>query len=104
MDNRFNNYPEDFNRPKPNVGRSDTKNTETATSVFRNRLKNFLKFHWNEFKYTLMGLIIAILFLTIGFFKTLLIIILYLVGKLIGQVKDGNPQILFRLENFFNRY
>ncbi|WP_300409551.1 DUF2273 domain-containing protein [Lagierella sp.] len=104
MDNRFDNYPEDFNRPTSNGSRNDIKEKETATSVFRNRLKNFLKFHWNEFKYTVMGLIIAILFLTIGFFKTLLIIILYFLGKLIGQLKDGNPKILFRLENFFNRY
>ncbi|MGD9559636.1 MAG: DUF2273 domain-containing protein [Oscillospiraceae bacterium] len=38
---------------------------------------------------TLFGLIIAILFLTIGFWRTLLILILSAAGYLLGKWEDG---------------
>ncbi|WP_082420173.1 DUF2273 domain-containing protein [Lagierella massiliensis] len=101
MDNRFNNYPENFNNPPRNL-ESDRK--ETVFSEPAKRIKNFFKFHWNEFKYGLTGLIIAILFLTLGFWRTILIILLVLLGKMIGQVKDNNPRILFFLRRMFNKY
>lgn len=101
MDNRFNNYPENFNNPPKNSG---LNKKETVFSEPEKRIKNFLKFHWNEFKCALMGLIIAILFLTLGFWRTILILLLVTIGKAIGQVKDNNPRILFFLRRIFNKY
>lgn len=80
------------------------KNKNKKVSIFRNKFEDFTKLHWNEFKYTLIALLIAILFLTIGFFRTLLIIILYFIGNLYGRYKDGDPKTLFMLERFFRRY
>ncbi|WP_082187844.1 DUF2273 domain-containing protein [Anaerococcus urinomassiliensis] len=77
------------------------KKKEKADSFFIGKIKNFASSHWNEFKYTILGLVVSILFLTIGFFRTLLIIILYNIGKIYGKYKDGDPEIIFMLEKFF---
>ena len=77
------------------------KRKEKSDSFFIGKIKNFARLHWNEFKYTLLGLIVSVLFLTIGFFRTLLIIVLYNVGKIYGKYKDGDPETIFRLEKFF---
>ena len=45
------------------------KQKERENSIIKERFRNFTRLHWNEFKYTLLGIIIAILFLTIGFFQ-----------------------------------
>jgi len=80
------------------------KKKEKEDSLIKNKFRNFQKSHWNEFKYTIFGLIVSILFLTIGFFRTLLIIILYNIGKIYGKYKDGDPKTIFRLERFFKKY
>ncbi|WP_218670135.1 DUF2273 domain-containing protein [Salmonella enterica] len=48
----------------------------------------------------LVFLVIAILFLTLGFWKTILIIVLCLIGIGIGYIKDRKQQFL----NFLNRW
>lgn len=111
MLNNYGNFPDyqdnyensNENRDKEKVVVIDKRKDEEV-SIFKDKFRNFTKLHWNEFKYTLIGLIIAILFLTIGFFRTLLIIILYLIGNIYGKFKDGDPKTLFWLERFFSRY
>ncbi|MEJ7489455.1 DUF2273 domain-containing protein [Staphylococcus pettenkoferi] len=61
---------------------------------------NFLK----AYKWRVVGflafLIIAILFLTLGFWKTILIILLCLIGIGIGYMKDRKQDFM----NFLNRW
>ncbi|MBF7016500.1 DUF2273 domain-containing protein [Staphylococcus durrellii] len=59
---------------------------------------------FKTFKWRIIGflafLIIAILFLTLGFWKTILIIVLCLIGIGIGYMKDRKQEFL----NFLNRW
>ncbi|GAA6826083.1 DUF2273 domain-containing protein [Staphylococcus sp. 18_1_E_LY] len=59
---------------------------------------------FKSFKWRIIGflafLIIAILFLTLGFWKTILIIVLCLIGIGIGYMKDRKQDFL----NFLNRW
>lgn len=61
---------------------------------------NFVKSHIGRIIGFLVFLIIAILFLTLGFWKTVLIIVLCLIGIGIGYIKDRRQQFL----NFLNRW
>ena len=111
MNNNYGNFPDYQNNYAASPEETDNekivvieKGKDREPSIFKSELKNSVKFHWNELKYTLLGLIIAILFLTIGFFRTLLIILLYLLGNIYGKYKDGDPKTLFLLERFFSKY
>ncbi|MCD8915851.1 DUF2273 domain-containing protein [Staphylococcus simulans] len=61
---------------------------------------DFIKSYIGRIVGFLVFLIIAILFLTIGFWKTVLIIVLCLIGIGIGYIKDRRQQFL----NFLNRW
>lgn len=58
---------------------------------------------FNNYKWRIIGffffLIIAILFLTLGFWKTILIIVLCLIGIGVGYIKERTQDFL----NFLNR-
>lgn len=75
---------------------NNNQNGQDATQQFINILKSF--------KCRIIGflafLIIAILFLTLGFWKTILIIVLCLIGIGIGYIKDRTQDFL----NFLNRW
>lgn len=68
--------------------------------------KNWKRFYKNN-KYAVIGLIIgvitAILFITVGFFETLLILLLAFIGYMIGAYKDNNPQVINWLEKLLRR-
>ena len=51
----------------------------------------------------IIGVITAILFITVGFFETLLILLLALIGYLIGAYKDNNPHVINWLEKLLRR-
>lgn len=55
----------------------------------------------NAFFGGVCGLIVAILILFIGFWSTLLIVLVVLVGVAIGQQADGNPKIIRAVSRFF---
>ena len=59
---------------------------------------NFIKSYIGRIVGFLVFLVIAILFLTLGFWKTILIIVLCLIGIGIGYIKDRKQQFL----NFLN--
>ena len=75
---------------------NNNQNEQDSTQV----VVDFFK----TFKWRIIGflgfLIIAILFLTLGFWKTILIIILCLIGIGIGYTKDRKQDFL----NFLNRW
>ncbi|WP_435303501.1 DUF2273 domain-containing protein [Staphylococcus hyicus] len=58
---------------------------------------------FNAYKWRIIGfflfLILAILFITLGFWKTILIVFLCLVGMGLGYIKDCTQDLL----NFINR-
>jgi uncharacterized membrane protein len=49
------------------------------------------------------GLALGILIFTIGFLKTLLIIILVLVGYIVGKARDDNMSIVDEITGLFKR-
>ncbi|RIN52264.1 DUF2273 domain-containing protein [Staphylococcus simulans] len=61
---------------------------------------NFIKSYIGRIVGFLVFLVIAILFLTLGFWKTILIIVLCLIGMGIGYIKDRKQQFL----NFLKRW
>ena len=61
---------------------------------------NFIKNYAGRIVGFLVFLIIAILFLTLGFWKTVLIVVLCLIGIGIGYIKDRRQEFL----NFLNRW
>ena len=69
-------------------GQDSTQQLINIFKAFKWRIIGFLAF-----------LLIAILFLTLGFWKTILIIVLCLIGIGIGYIKDRTQDFL----NFLNR-
>ena len=70
-------------------GQDSTQQLINIFKAFKWRIIGFLAF-----------LIIAILFLTLGFWKTILIIVLCLIGIGIGYIKDRTQDFM----NFLNRW
>ena len=70
-------------------GQDSTQQLINIFKAFKWRIIGFLAF-----------LIIAILFLTLGFWKTILIIVLCLIGIGIGYMKDRTQDYM----NFLNRW
>lgn len=57
----------------------------------------------NTFKATIIGIILAILILLIGFLKTLLIFVVVLIANIVGQLLDSNPRIMSIIEAISRR-
>ena len=57
--------------------------------------------HENAFLGGVCGLLVAIVMAAIGFWRTLLLVILVLIGVAIGQQADGDPKILRALGKRF---
>lgn len=70
-------------------GQDSTQQLSNIFKAFKWRIIGFLAF-----------LLIAILFLTLGFWKTILIIVLCLIGIGIGYIKDRTQDFM----NFLNRW
>ncbi|ANQ64859.1 DUF2273 domain-containing protein [Staphylococcus equorum] len=70
-------------------GQDSTQEVVDFLKVFKWRIIGFLSF-----------LIIAILFLTLGFWSTILILVLCFIGIAIGYTKDRKQDFL----NFLNRW
>ncbi|MGT9231213.1 DUF2273 domain-containing protein, partial [Enterococcus faecalis] len=75
---------------------NNNQNGQDSTQQLINILKTF---KWRIIGF-LAFLLIAILFLTLGFWKTILIIVLCLIGIGIGYIKDRTQDFL----NFLNRW
>ncbi|MCR9037129.1 DUF2273 domain-containing protein [Tractidigestivibacter montrealensis] len=57
--------------------------------------------HENAFLGGVCGLVVAIVMAAIGFWRTLLLVLLVLIGVAIGQQADGDPKILRALGKIF---
>ncbi|WP_218047327.1 DUF2273 domain-containing protein [Staphylococcus pasteuri] len=77
------------------MANNNNQNGQDSTQQLINILKTF---KWRIIGF-LAFLLIAILFLTLGFWKTILIIVLCLIGIGIGYIKDRTQDFL----NFLNR-
>ena len=78
------------------MANNNNHNGQDSTQQLINILKTF---KWRIIGF-LAFLLIAILFLTLGFWKTILIIVLCLIGIGIGYIKDRTQDFL----NFLNRW
>lgn len=78
------------------MANNNNQNGQDSTQQLINILKTF---KWRIIGF-LAFLLIAILFLTLGFWKTILIIVLCLIGIGIGYIKDRSQDFL----NFLNRW
>lgn len=54
-------------------------------------------------KYGILGVIIALLFLKLGFWTTILILLLFGIGYGYGLYKEGNPKFIRFLMNLFRK-
>ncbi|AIM25951.1 DUF2273 domain-containing protein [Melissococcus plutonius] len=70
-------------------------------------MKNKQKYPYrNQLIFTFLFLLIAVLFMFIGFWKTILIVVLTTIGYIIGTMWDGNRSffsILASIQAFFER-
>lgn len=57
--------------------------------------------HVNAFLGGVCGLLVAIVMAAIGFWRTLLLVLLVLIGVALGQQADGDPKILRALGRLF---
>lgn len=75
----------------------------SGSPVSGNAMAGSTKRFFNRYKKTtigmVIGLIVGILFITIGFFKTLLLAILIGVGFVVGGFFDRNPIVMKFLKN-----
>lgn len=78
------------------MANNNNQNGQDSTQQLINILKTF---KWRIIGF-LAFLLIAIFFLTLGFWKTILIIVLCLIGIGIGYIKDRTQDFL----NFLNRW
>ncbi len=62
----------------------------------------YLITHRHTLLYSTIGLALGIGFLTLGFWRTLLVAGLIFLGNLIGSVKDGNPRLAQRVAHFYH--
>ena len=59
--------------------------------------------HEHAFWGGVLGLLAALVFFAIGFFRTLLIVVLIVVGVAVGQALDGDPKLINAVRRFFVR-
>lgn len=90
----------------------ESENIDSSEKKYSSRKKTFIE-EWlidvynkrpNTLKATIVGIIIALLILFIGFLKTLLIVIVVAVANLIGQLLDSNPRLLYIIDLVRQRF
>ena len=59
--------------------------------------------HEHAFWGGVLGLLVALAFFAIGFFRTLLIVALIVVGVAVGQALDGDPKLINAVRRFYSR-
>lgn len=72
------------------------------TESFRTWLDGLFPGHGNAAFFALIGFVVALVFITIGFMRTLVVLALVVVGLAFGQQLDGNPKILRALKRLLN--
>ncbi|WP_232332140.1 DUF2273 domain-containing protein, partial [Staphylococcus felis] len=72
---------------------SNHENNQTSLDAVEQFAVKFNNYNWRIIGFFFL-LIIAILFLTLGFWKTILIIVLFLIGIGVGYIKDRTQDFL----------
>lgn len=89
------------------IERREDPNRERISNPEESEFYKKSKRIYNNNKYAVIGLIIgiiiAILFITVGFFETLLILLLAIIGFVIGAYIDRNPIVMEWLSKFERR-
>ena len=118
--NGFNDEKEDYGEYRGNNGFNDERadyreyraNNEFKGGKSGYRRKTFVE-EWfidlyqrrpNTLKATIIGVVLALLILFIGFLKTLLIFVVVLIANLIGQLLDSNPRLLYVINSIRQRF
>ena len=81
---------------------SSSQDKPQETEVYK-KGKEVYKNNKNAVIGTIIGVLIAILFLSIGFFETLLILLLGFIGYVVGSYKDGNSKVISSFNNLIRR-
>lgn len=76
---------------------------EYSKNKFDERLIKNLSGLRKPTKYGILGVIIALLFLKLGFWATILILLLFGIGYGYGLYKEGNPKFIRFLMNLFRK-
>lgn len=107
-DRRFNNGFESSGHIKYDFGEDDyreEKNCGSSEKIFDEKaIVSLYRKRPNTFKGTIIGIILALLILWIGFLKTLLIFIVVLLANIIGQFLDGNPRLLSVFDSISRKF
>lgn len=83
----------------------EEKNCGSSEKIFDEKaIVNLYRKRPNTFKGTIIGIILALLILWIGFLKTLLIFIVVLLANIIGQFLDGNPRLLSVFDSISRKF
>lgn len=107
-DRRFNDGFESSGHIKYDFDEDDyrkEKNCGSSEKIFDEKaIVNLYRKRPNTFKGTIIGIILALLILWIGFLKTLLIFIVVLLANIIGQFLDGNPRLLSVFDSISRKF
>ncbi|MDU2383964.1 DUF2273 domain-containing protein [Finegoldia sp. BIOML-A3] len=76
---------------------------EDSKDKFDERLIKNLSGLRKPIKYGILGVIIALSFLKLGFWSTILILLLFGIGYGYGLYKEGNPKFIRFLMNLFRK-
>ncbi|WP_101773666.1 DUF2273 domain-containing protein [Peptostreptococcus faecalis] len=82
---------------------NNTKKDSVSTLIF-NFIQDSYRERPNTFKATIVGIIMAILILVIGFLKSLLVFVVVLAANIIGQLLDNNPRLLSIINSIFRKF
>lgn len=84
------------------------KSSSNSNSFFNRFMENYIiksyRNNPNTFKGTIIGIIISILILSIGFLKALLITTIVLISNIIGQFFDQNPRLISFVDLVVKRF
>ncbi|MEG0249637.1 MAG: DUF2273 domain-containing protein [Peptostreptococcus sp.] len=86
---------------------SNNKEKEYACNerIFDEKIiSNLYRKRPNTFKGTIVGIILALLILWIGFLKTLMIFVVVLAANIIGQLLDQNPRLLSLFDSIARKF
>jgi uncharacterized membrane protein len=82
-------------------GAAARRAVSSATKSATSWLEGVFPGHGNAALFAIIGLVVALLFFSLGFWQTVLLVILVVAGVAFGQKLDGDPKIINALKGFF---
>lgn len=83
-------------------GAAARQSLNNATRSFRSWLEGMFPGHVNAALFAILGFVVAIILFTMGFWPTILLILLVGGGYAFGQQLDGDPKIIRTIRSWFN--